>query len=276
MVRGSVTIPFRIISDMVPRGDQPRAIESLCRSLDQGERYQTLLGITGSGKTFSIANVIQHDQKPTLILAPNKTLAAQLHGEMKELFPENAVEYFVSYYDYYQPEAYVPTTDTFIDKDAIVNDQIDRMRHSATQALLSRRDVIIVASVSCIYGIGSPEAYYGMLLMLEKGMRVSRKELLGRLVELLYERNDHEFRRGTFRVRGDVVEVFPSYDEYAIRIELWGDEVESLHVDVEAGDLFQHAGDGPGVGRGRKQCFPGQPARHGYRVCSGDVFVWRE
>ena len=220
---------FQLVSDFVPRGDQPRAIEEMCRGVDRRERYQVLLGITGSGKTFSIANVIQHAQKPTLILAPNKTLAAQLYGEMKDLFPNNAVEYFVSYYDYYQPEAYIPTTDTFIDKDAIVNDQIDRMRHSATQALLSRRDVIIVASVSCIYGIGSAESYHGLLIDLVKGEEFPRDELLRRLVDVQYERNDIDFHRGTFRVRGDVVEVFPAYEnETAIRIEFFGDEIEAI------------------------------------------------
>jgi excinuclease ABC subunit B len=201
--------PFQLVSDFVPRGDQPRAIEEMCAGLDRGERQQVLLGITGSGKTFSIANVIQHAQKSTLILAPNKTLAAQLYGEMKDLFPNNAVQYFVSYYDYYQPEAYIPTTDTFIDKDAIINDQSDRMRHAATQALLSRRDVIIVASVSCIYGIGSAESYHGLLIEIVKGEEFRRDELLRRLVDVQYERNDVDFHRGTFRVRGDVVEVFP-------------------------------------------------------------------
>src|SRR5258707_3730437 len=221
--------PFRIVSDFVPRGDQPRAIEEMCRGFDRHERCQVLLGITGSGKTFSIANVIQHAQKPTLILAPNKTLAAQLYGEMRDLFPNNATEYFVSYYDYYQPEAYIPTTDTFIDKDAIVNDQIDRMRHSATQALLSRRDVIIVASVSCIYGIGSAESYHGLLIDLVKGEEFPRDVLLRMLVDVQYERNDIDFHRGTFRVRGDVVEVFPSYEnETAIRIEDFGDTIESI------------------------------------------------
>ena len=203
--------PFQLVSEFIPRGDQPRAIAEMCRGIDKGERCQVLLGITGSGKTFSIANVIQYTQKPTLILAPNKTLAAQLYGEMKDLFPNNATEYFVSYYDYYQPEAYIPTTDTFIDKDSIVNDQIDRMRHSATQALLSRRDVIIVASVSCIYGIGSAESYHGLLINLVKGEEFPRDELLRRLVDVQYERNDVDFHRGSFRVRGDVVEVFPAY-----------------------------------------------------------------
>jgi len=181
---------FELVSDFVPRGDQPRAIAELCQGTDRQDPCQVLLGITGSGKTFTIANVIQHVQKPTLILAPNKTLAAQLYGEMRDLFPNNAVQYFVSYYDYYQPEAYIPTTDTFIDKDAIINDQIDRMRHAATQALLSRPDVIIVASVSCIYGIGSAESYHGLLVKLERGVEMRRDELLRKLVDIQYSRND--------------------------------------------------------------------------------------
>jgi excinuclease ABC subunit B len=221
--------PFEIVSEFVPRGDQPTAIAELCRGTDRGDRTQVLLGITGSGKTFTVANLIQHTQKPTLILAPNKTLAAQLYGEMKDLFPNNAVQYFVSYYDYYQPEAYIPTTDTFIDKDAIINDQIDRMRHAATQALLSRQDVIIVASVSCIYGIGSAESYHGLLIELVRGEEFRRDDLLRRLVDVQYQRNDVDFHRGAFRVRGDVVEVFPAYEnETAIRIEFFGDEIESI------------------------------------------------
>ncbi len=224
-----MSIPFRLASQFEPCGDQPRAIEELTRGVDQGDKHQVLLGITGSGKTFTIANVIVNTQKPTLILAPNKTLAAQLYGEMRELFPDNGVEYFVSYYDYYQPEAYVPSSDTFIDKDAIVNDAIDRMRHAATRSLLSRRDVIIVASVSCIYGIGSAESYHGLIIHLEVGKEFRRDELLRRLVDIQYERNDIDFHRGTFRVRGDVVEVFPAYEqETAVRIEFFGDEVESI------------------------------------------------
>jgi excinuclease ABC subunit B len=221
--------PFELASHFEPRGDQPRAIEEIISSFRKGQRAQTLLGVTGSGKTFTVANVIQALQKPTLILAPNKTLAAQLYGEMKELFPENAVQYFVSYYDYYQPEAYVPSSDTFIEKDAIVNDAIDRMRHAATQSLLSRPDVIIVASVSCIYGIGSAESYSGLVIKLEKGVETRRDELLRRLVDIQYERNDIDFHRGTFRVRGDVVEIFPTYEETtAIRVEFFGDEIESI------------------------------------------------
>jgi excinuclease ABC subunit B len=220
---------FRLVSEYTPRGDQPKAIEALVAGVERGERAQVLLGITGSGKTFTIANVIARTGRPTLVMAPNKTLAAQLYGELRALFPDNAVEYFVSYYDYYQPEAYIPTTDTFIEKDAIVNDQIDRMRHAATRALLSRRDVIIVASVSCIYGIGSAEWYYGMLIELERGKTLRRDELLRRLVDVRYERNDVDFHRGTFRVRGDVVEIFPVSEECrAIRVEYWGDEIERI------------------------------------------------
>jgi excinuclease ABC subunit B len=220
---------FRLTTSFEPKGDQPQAIEQLLRGLERSERHQVLLGITGSGKTFTIANVIQKSGRPALILAPNKTLAAQLYGEMRELFPENAVEYFVSYYDYYQPEAYIPSTDTFIDKDAIINDQIDRMRHSATVALLSRRDVIIVASVSCIYGIGSAESYHGLVVQLAVGEQLRRDTLLRQLVDIQYERNDVDFHRGTFRVRGDVVEIFPTYEqETAIRVEFLGDDVESI------------------------------------------------
>ncbi len=221
--------PFVLATPYEPRGDQPTAIKALVEGVRSGEPHQVLLGITGSGKTFTIANVIQQIGKKTLVLAPNKTLAAQLYGEFKELFPDAAVEYFVSYYDYYQPEAYVPTTDTFIEKDAIINDAIDRMRHAATRALLSREDVIIVASVSCIYGIGSAESYQGLLIALETGKEMRRDELLRRLVDVQYERNDIDFHRGTFRVRGDVVEVFPAYEEsIAIRIEFFGDEVEAI------------------------------------------------
>jgi len=201
----SMPAGFQLTSQFEPKGDQPQAIAQLTEGLEKGERHQVLLGITGSGKTFTIANVIQNVQRPTLILAPNKTLAAQLYGEMRELFPKNAVEYFVSYYDYYQPEAYIPSTDTFIDKDAIINDQIDRMRHAATVALLSRRDVIIVASVSCIYGIGSAESYHGLVIDLKVGEEFRRDVLLRMLVDIQYERNDVDFHRGTFRVRGDVV-----------------------------------------------------------------------
>ena len=219
---------FSIKSDFTPSGDQPDAIAALLAGLSRGEREQVLLGVTGSGKTFTVAHVIQATQRPTLILAPNKTLAAQLYGEMAEFFPENAVEYFVSYYDYYQPEAYLPATDSYIEKEATINDEIDRMRLSATRSLFERRDVIIVASVSCIYGLGSPEAYYDMLLSLQRGQRIERDWILRKLVEIQYERNDTEFQRGTFRVRGDIVEVFPSYDDEAVRISLFGDEVDEL------------------------------------------------
>jgi excinuclease ABC subunit B len=220
---------FKLTTQYQPKGDQPRAIAELTEGLRRGDQHQVLLGITGSGKTFTIANVIQHYGRPTLIMAPNKTLAAQLYGEMRELFPDNAVEYFVSYYDYYQPEAYVPASDTFIDKDAIINDAIDRMRHSATHALLSRQDVIIVASVSCIYGIGSAESYHGLLIDLKVGEEFRRDQLLRMLVDVQYERNDIDFHRGTFRVRGDVVEVFPAYEhDRAIRIEFFGDTIETL------------------------------------------------
>ncbi len=225
----SMSSPFRIKSEFEPKGDQPQAIKKLVAGLHAGKNHQTLLGITGSGKTFTIANVIQQMGKPTLIMAPNKTLAAQLYGEMRELFPANAVAYFVSYYDYYQPEAYLPTSDTFIEKDAIINDQIDRMRHAATHALLSRSDVIIVASVSCIYGIGSSESYEGLSIHLKKGEEIARDDLLRRLVDIQYERNDIDFHRGTFRVRGDVVEIFPMYEEsLAIRVEFFGDEIDEI------------------------------------------------
>jgi excinuclease ABC subunit B len=224
-----MTSPFAMKTDYQPRGDQPKAIETLVQGFARGEPHQTLLGVTGSGKTFTVAHVIQQLGQKALILAPNKTLAAQLYAEMKELFPENAVEYFVSYYDYYQPEAYVPSTDTFIEKDAMINDAIDRMRHAATRSLLSRKDVIIVASVSCIYGIGASEAYVGMTADVAVGDEYPRDRLLLRLVDMQYERNDVDFHRGTFRVRGDVVELFPSYEEStALRIEFFGDEVEDI------------------------------------------------
>jgi excinuclease ABC subunit B len=221
--------PFTLMTEFEPRGSQPEAITQLVRGLESGEQAQVLLGITGSGKTFTIANVIQKVQRPTLILAHNKTLAAQLYSEFKGLFPNNAVEYFVSYYDYYQPEAYVPSTDTYIEKDSNINEQIDRMRHAATYALLSRRDVIIVASVSCIFGIGAAEAYYGMVAPIAVGEQLDRDVLVRRLVAMQYERNDIDFHRGTFRVRGDVVEVFPAYeDDKAVRVEFFGDEVEAI------------------------------------------------
>ncbi len=222
---------FRLQSDYQPCGDQPEAIRELVEGIERGDQHQVLLGVTGSGKTFTMANMINQLQRPTLVLAHNKTLAAQLYGEFKELFPDNAVEYFVSYYDYYQPEAYVPSTDTFIDKDSSINEEIDKLRHSATRSLLSRRDVLIVASVSCIYGLGSPDAYFGMLIKLKIGMELDRNQLLHQLVEIQYQRNDIDFHRGTFRVRGDSVELFPAYEEKrALRIEFFGDEIDAISI----------------------------------------------
>lgn len=231
---------FRLISENKPRGDQPEAIRQLVQGLRDGVRDQVLLGITGSGKTFTIANVIQQVQRPTLVLAHNKTLAAQLYQEFKSFFPENAVEYFVSYYDYYQPEAYVPASDLYIEKEATINDEIDRLRLSATRALFERRDVIVVASVSCIYGLGDPDAYFGMLLFVEPGMTIPRDEFLRRLVELQYERVNVDFDRGTFRVRGDVVEIYPSYQDSAYRIEFWGDEIDMIStIDPLLGEVLE-------------------------------------
>jgi len=222
---------LNIVTDFEPSGDQPRAIEKLVKCIEKGSEHQVLLGVTGSGKTFTVASVIEKTQRPALVIAHNKTLAAQLYSEFKTLFPYNAVEYFVSYYDYYQPEAYLPSTDTYIEKDASINEEIDRMRHSATRSLFERNDVIIVASVSCIYGIGSPDEYYGMLVSLKEGMEIERNDFLKRLVEIQYRRNDTDFHRGTFRVRGDVVEIFPPYeDEQAIRVEFFGDTVESISI----------------------------------------------
>ncbi|GAB4259176.1 MAG: excinuclease ABC subunit UvrB [Deferrisomatales bacterium] len=220
---------FRLVTEYEPSGDQPQAIEALSRGLQEGRKHQVLLGVTGSGKTFTVANVVARVQRPTLVIAPNKTLAAQLYSEFKALFPDNAVEYFVSYYDYYQPEAYVPQQDLYIEKDSSINDRIDRLRHAATHALLTRRDVLIVASVSCIYGLGDPESYQEMILYLEEGVEVDRDRVLRKLVDLQYQRNDLDFHRGTFRVRGDVVEIFPAYeDEHAIRVEFFGDEIEAI------------------------------------------------
>ena len=231
---------FRLGIDYRPRGDQESAIAELTRGIREGEQHQVLLGVTGSGKTFTVAKVIEAVQRPALVLAHNKTLAAQLYHEFKSYFPENAVEYFVSYYDYYQPEAYIPSSDVYIEKEATTNDELDKLRLAATKSLFERRDCIIVASVSCIYGLGSPEAYYGMLLMLEKGQKISRNQIVSKLVEILYERNDGDFRRGTFRIRGDVIEVYPTYDDNAFRIELWGDEVESLaQIDPLLGQVKQ-------------------------------------
>ncbi len=226
---GSIaSMDFQLVSSYQPQGDQGRAIDELSRGLAQGEKHQVLLGVTGSGKTFTMAKLIEQSGRPALILAHNKTLAAQLFHEFKQFFPENAVEYFVSYYDFYQPEAYIPSGDLYIEKESTVNEELDKLRLSATRSLFERRDVIIVSSVSCIYGLGSPEAYFGMLFVLEQGQKISRKELVRRLVEILYERNDVDFRRGTFRVRGDVIEIYPTYEECAYRIEMFGDEIESL------------------------------------------------
>jgi len=219
---------FHLTVNYSPKGDQATAIEELVRGVRDGEAHQVLLGVTGSGKTFTMAKVIEAIGRPSLILAHNKTLAAQLYHEFKSYFPENAVEYFVSYYDYYQPEAYIPSSDVYIEKEATINDELDKLRLSATRSLFERRDCVIVASVSCIYGLGSPEAYYGMLLMLEKGQKISRHQIVSRLVDILYDRNDMDFRRGTFRVRGDVIEIYPTYEDYAYRIEMFGDEIESL------------------------------------------------
>ena len=231
---------FRLAVSYRPRGDQESAIAEISRGLRDGEQHQVLLGVTGSGKTFTMAKVIEAMGKPALILAHNKTLAAQLYHEFKSFFPENAVEYFVSYYDYYQPEAYIPSSDVYIEKEATINDELDKLRLAATKSLFERRDCVIVASVSCIYGLGSPEAYYGMLLMLEKGQKISRNQIVSRLVEILYERNDADFRRGTFRVRGDTIEIYPTYEDLAYRIELWGDEVESLtQIDPLLGQVKQ-------------------------------------
>jgi len=232
---------FEVVSSYSPQGDQPQAIAELVKGVQEGRRFQTLLGITGSGKTATMSWVIEQVKRPALVIAPNKTLAAQLYSEFKELFPNNAVEYFVSYYDYYQPEAYLPTTDTFIEKDSSINDEIDKLRHSATRSVLSRRDVIVVASVSCIYGLGSPESYGKMHSFVEIGMELNRDEFLRKLVTMLYERNDYDFHRGTFRVRGDVVEVFPAYeDDRALRIEFFGDTVESItEIDPLRGSVIQ-------------------------------------
>ena len=231
---------FQVVSPYQPTGDQPEAVDRLARGFQDNKKFQTLLGVTGSGKTFTMANIIERLQKPTLVIAHNKTLAAQLYNELKEFFPHNAVEYFVSYYDYYQPEAYVPSTDTYIEKDSSVNDEIDKLRHSATAALVEREDVIVVASVSCIYGLGDPEEYYGMMLSLRPGMEKDRDEVLRSLIEMQYDRNDMNFERGTFRVRGDVVEIFPiGSSEHAVRVEFFGDEVDRItEIDVLTGEII--------------------------------------
>ncbi|MCB0067314.1 MAG: DEAD/DEAH box helicase family protein, partial [Caldilineaceae bacterium] len=217
---------FQIVADVKPTGDQPRAIEELVAGLQEGKRFQTLLGVTGSGKTFTMANVIERVNRPTIVLAHNKTLAAQLYAEFKEFFPHNAVEYFVSYYDYYQPEAYVPRTDTFIEKDSDINEEIDKLRHAATRALLTRHDVIIVASVSCIYGLGSPEEYAQTVISLRRGGSARRDKIVRQLIDIQYDRNDMTLVRGAFRVRGDTLEIFPAYEDIAVRVEFFGDEVE--------------------------------------------------
>ncbi len=235
---------FTLTSPFTPQGDQPEAIDQLVEGLKQGIKDQILLGVTGSGKTFTMAQVIARSDRPALILAPNKTLAAQLYNEFRELFPHNAVEYFVSYYDYYQPEAYVPASDTYIEKDSSINDQIDSLRHAATHALLTRRDVIIIASVSCIYGLGSPEYYAKLVIPVETGQAMSMDSLMTRLVEVQYERNDYDFHRGTFRVRGDVLEIIPAYEnERALRLEFFGDEIDSVtQIDPLTGEALAAIG----------------------------------
>src|SRR5271163_871834 len=234
---------FKLRSNYQPRGDQPAAIEQLSRGIDGGEKHQVLLGVTGSGKTFTVAKLIEAFNRPALVLAHNKTLAAQLYHEFKSFFPENAVEYFVSYYDFYQPEAYVPSADIYIDKEATINDELDKLRMSATRSLFERRDVIIVASVSCIYGIGSPDAYFGMMLMLEKGQQIARESILRKLVEIQYERSE-DLRRGTFRVRGDMIEIYPPYDDLAVRIELWGSQVTAIRkIDPLTGEIRSRDGE---------------------------------
>src|SRR5262249_51567626 len=219
---------FRLTSDYKPKGDQGQAISELTRGVHAGEKHQVLLGVTGSGKTYTMAKIIEQLNRTAIVLAHNKTLAAQLYHEFKQFFPNNAVEYFVSYYDYYQPEAYIPAGDVYIEKEATINDELDKLRLSATRSLFERRDCVIVASVSCIYGLGSPEAYYGMLVMVEKGQKIKREEITSSLVHILYERHEGDFRRGTFRVRGDVIEILPTYEDTAYRISMWGDEIESL------------------------------------------------
>ncbi len=234
---------FKLASDYEPRGDQPEAISQLVRGITDGDRHQVLLGVTGSGKTFTMAKVIEQINRPAIVLAHNKTLAAQLFHEFKSFFPQNAVEYFVSYYDYYQPEAYVPASDTFIEKESTINDELDKLRMSATRSLFERRDVIIVASVSCIYGIGSPEAYYGMMLMLEKGQSIAREAMLRKLVEIQYDRAE-DLRRGTFRVRGDMIEIYPPYDDFAVRVEMWGSQIEAIRkIDPLTGEIRSRNSD---------------------------------
>src|SRR5579871_367178 len=238
---------FKLVSDYKPRGDQVTAIEQLVRGIESGAQHQVLLGVTGSGKTYTVAKVVEAINRPTLVLAHNKTLAAQLYHEFKGFFPHNAVEYFVSYYDYYQPEAYIPSSDVYIEKEATINDELDKLRMSATRSLFERRDTVIVASVSCIYGIGSPEAYYGMLVMLERGMQTSREALLRRFVDVQYERSE-DLRRGTFRVRGDIIEIYPTYEDQGYRIEMWGDQIDKLRqIDPVTGEIRSGQEDLPRV-----------------------------
>jgi excinuclease ABC subunit B len=269
---GETVRPFRLHTDFTPSGDQPAAIKALCAGLREGLADQTLLGVTGSGKTFTMAHVIQEMQRPALILAPNKTLAAQLYGEFKTFFPDNAVEYFVSYYDYYQPEAYVPRSDTFIEKDSAINEQIDRMRHAATRSLFERKDVIIVASVSCIYGIGSKEDYMAMAFGIQKGERIDRQELIRRLIELQYQRNDIAFERGTFRVRGDVVELFPAhFEDRAWRFDLFGDEVEKIiEFDPLTGQKFAEL-EGVRIFANSHYITPGPTMQQAIRAIKNDL-----
>jgi excinuclease ABC subunit B len=266
---------LELVTELEPKGDQPEAISELLRGLEEGDEHQVLLGITGSGKTFTVANVIAATKRPTLIIAPNKTLAAQLYSEMRELFPNNAVEYFVSYYDYYQPEAYIPSSDTYIEKDAIINDKVDRMRHSATRSLLARRDVIIVASVSCIYGIGSSEWYQEMLINLEVGQEYRRDRLLRRLVDIQSQRNDIDFHRGTFRVRGDVVEIFPAHSEnLAVRIEFWGDEIERIvEIDPMRGKVLEEL-DQYGVYPGSHYVTPDEHRQRAIESIREELLEW--
>ena len=266
---------LELVTHLEPKADQPQAISELLQGLTRGDQHQVLLGITGSGKTFTVANVIAETQRPTLIMAPNKTLAAQLYSEMRDLFPNNAVEYFVSYYDYYQPEAYIPSSDTYIEKDAIVNDKVDRMRHSATRSLLSRRDVIIVASVSCIYGIGSSEWYQEMLINLEVGQEFRRDRLLRRLVDIQYQRNDIDFHRGTFRVRGDVVEIFPAHSEnLAVRVEYWGDEIERIvEIDPMRGKVLEEL-DQYGIYPGSHYVTPDEHRKRAIKSIREELLEW--
>src|SRR6202167_4621590 len=242
-----MAMTFKLMSDYEPRGDQPEAIEQLSRGIEAGEKHQLLLGVTGSGKTFTAAKLIERATRPTPVLAHNKTLAAQLYSEFKSFFPQNAVEYFVSYYDFYQPEAYIPASDTYIEKESTINDELDKLRMSATRSLFERRDVIVVASVSCIYGIGSPEAYFGMLLMLETRQSIAREAILRKLVEIQYDRVE-ELRRGTFRVRGDILEIYPPYEDFALRIELWGSQVEAIRkIDPLTGAIHSRDGEVPKI-----------------------------